>query len=184
VSDHHACPDGGTCHHHCVEGCFRVECCSPLSGVYPDDEWPADIRTRHAYVAPAETSHSATCFADPGSPCAVCGYGTAKQAIAPVEPMTMTAEEEAARSAHCLNSESLVLLATIDALRAAIAGLVKMAADPLRDEAIVRSTIEWLREGFDTEDEIALVVSDVLSRGDILARISATIAARAALVKS
>jgi hypothetical protein len=160
-----------------------VEYCSPLSGVYPDDEWPADIRTRHAYVAPAETSHSATCFADPGSPCAVCGYGTAKQAIAPVEPMTMTAEWERGIRERAVRDEN-TLLHEIDALRAAIAGLVKMAADPLRDEAIVRSTIEWLREGFDTEDEIALVVSDVLSRGDILARISATIAARAALVKS
>jgi hypothetical protein len=35
------CPDGGRCHHECAEGdCFRVECCEPLSNVYPYDEWP------------------------------------------------------------------------------------------------------------------------------------------------
>lgn len=39
------CPDGGTCHHHCgipaFHGrCFRVESCGPLSGVYPNDDWP------------------------------------------------------------------------------------------------------------------------------------------------
>ena len=48
------CPDGGTCHHECSPpACFRVKCCGPLSGVYPRDEWPADIRTRHGYDAPA-----------------------------------------------------------------------------------------------------------------------------------
>lgn len=39
------CPDGGTCHHQCgipaFHGrCFRVESCGPLSGVYPNDDWP------------------------------------------------------------------------------------------------------------------------------------------------
>jgi hypothetical protein len=34
------CPDDGTCHHECVDTCFRVQCCVPLSGVYPNDEWP------------------------------------------------------------------------------------------------------------------------------------------------
>lgn len=36
------CPDGGTCHHQCGPDqiCFRVACCEPLSGVYPNDEWP------------------------------------------------------------------------------------------------------------------------------------------------
>jgi hypothetical protein len=34
------CPDGGKCHHSCAIGCFRVETCEPLSGIYPGDEWP------------------------------------------------------------------------------------------------------------------------------------------------
>lgn len=40
------CPDGGTCHHQCgvSQICFRVDCCEPLSGVYPNDEWPLGVR--------------------------------------------------------------------------------------------------------------------------------------------
>jgi hypothetical protein len=38
-----ACPDGGTCHHGCTVGCFRVQTCGPLSGVFPGDRWPADV---------------------------------------------------------------------------------------------------------------------------------------------
>lgn len=40
------CPDGGTCHHTCAIDalCFRVETCGPLSGVYPNDEWPRGVR--------------------------------------------------------------------------------------------------------------------------------------------
>lgn len=34
------CPDGGACHHDCSTSCFRVEHCGPLSGVFPNDEWP------------------------------------------------------------------------------------------------------------------------------------------------
>lgn len=38
------CPDSGTCHHECRPGpCFRVLCCGPLSGVYPENEWPAEV---------------------------------------------------------------------------------------------------------------------------------------------
>jgi hypothetical protein len=38
------CPDGGWCHHECALGaCFRVHYCGPLSGVYPGDEWPAEV---------------------------------------------------------------------------------------------------------------------------------------------
>lgn len=37
------CPDGGTCHHDCQGACFRVQHCSPLSGVFPNDRWPAWI---------------------------------------------------------------------------------------------------------------------------------------------
>jgi hypothetical protein len=38
-----ACPDGGTCHHGCIAVCFRVRHASPLSGVFPDDTWPAEV---------------------------------------------------------------------------------------------------------------------------------------------
>jgi hypothetical protein len=37
------CPDGGACHHDCGASCWRVTTCAPLSGVFPDDEWPADV---------------------------------------------------------------------------------------------------------------------------------------------
>lgn len=37
------CPDGGTCHHKCLAACFRVLNAGPLSGVYPNDEWPRGI---------------------------------------------------------------------------------------------------------------------------------------------
>lgn len=49
------CPDGGACHHKCdsVGGlgqpagyCYRVECCGPLSGVFPNDEWPSDAQLK------------------------------------------------------------------------------------------------------------------------------------------
>ncbi len=41
------CPDDGRCWHGCGpagSGCFRVACCGPLSGVFPDNEWPAEVR--------------------------------------------------------------------------------------------------------------------------------------------
>jgi len=38
--DNRRCPDGGACHHSCTDKCYRVECCGPLSGVFPNDEWP------------------------------------------------------------------------------------------------------------------------------------------------
>ena len=41
------CPDGGTCHHGCIEQvdwpCFRVLTCGPLSGVMPGDHWPPEV---------------------------------------------------------------------------------------------------------------------------------------------
>lgn len=47
--DKKSCPDGGYCHHACgleghTEGCFRVIFAGPLSGVYPDDVWPKQVR--------------------------------------------------------------------------------------------------------------------------------------------
>lgn len=38
------CPDGGKCHHECQKGCWRVGTCGPLSGVYPNDEWPESVK--------------------------------------------------------------------------------------------------------------------------------------------
>lgn len=38
------CPDGGTCHHECTGPCFRVQHCAPLSGVYPRDQWPEEVK--------------------------------------------------------------------------------------------------------------------------------------------
>ena len=38
-----SCPDGGHCHHGCMEDCFRLGSCEPLSGVFPDDEWPEEV---------------------------------------------------------------------------------------------------------------------------------------------
>jgi hypothetical protein len=37
------CPDGGTCYHGCTDVCLRVGLGGPLSGVYPDDQWPDDV---------------------------------------------------------------------------------------------------------------------------------------------
>lgn len=41
------CPDGGTCHHGCIEQsnwpCYRVLTCGPLSGVMPNDQWPPEV---------------------------------------------------------------------------------------------------------------------------------------------
>jgi hypothetical protein len=33
------CADGGTCHHKCVEACFRKDCCVPLRGSGLADDW-------------------------------------------------------------------------------------------------------------------------------------------------
>jgi len=53
VSEPRRCPDGGTCHHECGDGgCFRVAFAGPLSGVYPHDEWPADVMTAQAIRGP------------------------------------------------------------------------------------------------------------------------------------
>lgn len=41
------CPDGGTCHHQCGTRCFRVTACGPMSGVYPGDRWPQEVRKAH-----------------------------------------------------------------------------------------------------------------------------------------
>jgi hypothetical protein len=38
------CPDDGRCWHDCKDKeCFRVHCCGPLSGIYPDNQWPEHI---------------------------------------------------------------------------------------------------------------------------------------------
>lgn len=40
------CPDQGTCHHACGRECYRTLCCLPLAGIYPGDDWPADLDNR------------------------------------------------------------------------------------------------------------------------------------------
>lgn len=47
-TNRHKCPDGGYCHHGCAERCWRVSAAGPLSGVFPDDEWPASVIAEHA----------------------------------------------------------------------------------------------------------------------------------------
>lgn len=43
------CPDGGTCHHSCVERCWRVRNAGPLSAAgYPGDQWPEGVRREHS----------------------------------------------------------------------------------------------------------------------------------------
>lgn len=46
------CPDGGTCHHQCQAACFRVQCCGPLSGVYPRNTWPPEVVQAHGGLRP------------------------------------------------------------------------------------------------------------------------------------
>ena len=44
------CPDGGACHHACDKDdgtCWRVRTCAPLSNVFPNDEWPEDVKEAH-----------------------------------------------------------------------------------------------------------------------------------------
>lgn len=41
------CPDEGFCHHGCTVGCWRVANAGPLSGVYPDNEWPDEVQDTH-----------------------------------------------------------------------------------------------------------------------------------------
>lgn len=39
--DNRVCPDGGKCWHQCTGAdCWRVYNAGPLSGVYPNNEWP------------------------------------------------------------------------------------------------------------------------------------------------
>lgn len=47
------CPDDGACYHKCDgSSCFRVHTAAPLSGVFPDDRWPADVLMRNASPRP------------------------------------------------------------------------------------------------------------------------------------
>ena len=61
-SVHGACPDGGTCHHGCnlsrpKSPCWRVRYCGPLSGVFPGDEWPADLPKADCEVSHDQPRH-------------------------------------------------------------------------------------------------------------------------------
>lgn len=47
------CPDSGTCHHGCEGGpCARVQIAGPLSGVFPNDEWPEFVKAAHRESLP------------------------------------------------------------------------------------------------------------------------------------
>lgn len=60
MSTPEACEDRGACHHSCPmvtdsEGdhgfpCFRVLAAGPLSGVFPDDEWPRTLVQSHRFA--------------------------------------------------------------------------------------------------------------------------------------
>jgi hypothetical protein len=52
------CPDDGKCHHGCLAGCFRVNYCGPLSGVYPGDNWPEGVRRQHRTMHQAQVSEA------------------------------------------------------------------------------------------------------------------------------
>ncbi len=41
-----SCPDGATCYYGCGNdhACYRVICWKPLTGAYPDGNWPAHIK--------------------------------------------------------------------------------------------------------------------------------------------
>lgn len=57
TSDRRACLDQGACHHDCADkACFRVACCGPLSGVFPGDEWPDEVREQHGQKRAAPTA--------------------------------------------------------------------------------------------------------------------------------
>ncbi|TDR28960.1 hypothetical protein DFR44_13029 [Hydromonas duriensis] len=45
----HCCVDGGVCHNNCGAGCFRKQCCVPLSvaGHFLDDDWQPIKATTH-----------------------------------------------------------------------------------------------------------------------------------------
>jgi hypothetical protein len=52
-ASHARCPDDGTCHHECVSGwCFRVSFAAPLSGTYPGNQWPEQVRAEYGQVPP------------------------------------------------------------------------------------------------------------------------------------
>lgn len=53
------CPDDGACYHKCDgSSCFRVHTAAPLSGVFPDDRWPANLLMRNVVPTPvSECGH-------------------------------------------------------------------------------------------------------------------------------
>jgi hypothetical protein len=61
------CPDDGTCHHDCKAGCWRVFTSGPLSGVYPGDQWPKDVRDKQAEAQVANLIEVAEARREQGS---------------------------------------------------------------------------------------------------------------------
>jgi hypothetical protein len=48
------CPDSGKSHHSCTDRCYRVLCCSPLSGVYTGNAWPPDVLAANQREDPSD----------------------------------------------------------------------------------------------------------------------------------
>lgn len=62
-TDRMQCPDGGVCHHDCAESeCFRVRSAGPVSGVFPNNEWPAHVVAE--YGGPPAEEHVVTFYYD------------------------------------------------------------------------------------------------------------------------
>lgn len=68
------CPDGGPCHHECTGSCFRVQCCGPLSGVYPGDTWPVEVLAEHRPLDEQDLADLERQYTpEPVPQCRVCG---------------------------------------------------------------------------------------------------------------
>lgn len=68
MTEHRVCPDGGACHHGCDVGCWRVNSAEPLSGVYPDDDWPASVLDGPSTLPPSLLPPEAEAVEPPPEP--------------------------------------------------------------------------------------------------------------------
>ncbi|GAA1281742.1 hypothetical protein [Saccharothrix xinjiangensis] len=96
-TDVRRCPDDGRCHHGCNVGCFRVAAAGPLSGVFPGDRWPDQVRAEHAdyfdfnAASPSMPAAFCSCTAhwtdpdqhSPGERCGDCGAVSESWCVCP-----------------------------------------------------------------------------------------------------